>query len=76
MTDMSTDHIVIALIIEIHRKLEEALSIVKAAETCALDGSANRSVQILMDCEGLIHESQSLFRATLTIKNNLLPDAV
>lgn len=76
MTDMSTDHIVIALIIEIRRKLEEALSIVRAAQTCALDGSVNRSVQILMNCEGLIHESQSLFRATLTIKDSLLPDAV
>ena len=74
MAEISTDHIVTALVIDIRRKLEEAVSIVKAAQTCALDGSIDRSVQILMDVEGLIHESQSLFRAVLTIKHNLMAD--
>lgn len=74
MADISANHIVTTLVSTIRSKLEEALSIVKAAETCALNGSANRSVQVLMDFEGLVNESQDLFRAALTIKHNLLAE--
>lgn len=75
MADMSTDHIVIALVIDMRRKLEETLSIVKAMETCAMDGRVDHSVKILMDIESLIHESRSLFRAIMTIKYNLMASA-
>lgn len=74
ITDMPENHVIVTLITDIRSKLEETLSIVKAAETCALNGSTNRSVQVLMDFEALINESQDLFRAALTIKRHLLVD--
>jgi hypothetical protein len=74
VTQTGAAHVIVTLITDIRSKLEEALSIVKAAETCALNGSTNRSVQVLMDFEALINESQDLFRAALTIKRHLLVD--
>jgi hypothetical protein len=46
--NMPANHILTTLVTDIRGKLEETLGIVKAAETCALNGSANRSVQVLM----------------------------
>lgn len=63
------------IITGIRSKLEEALSIVKAAETCAIDRSMSRSVDVLMDFESLVNECQDLFKAALTIRQNLLADA-
>ncbi|WP_245259279.1 hypothetical protein [Afipia clevelandensis] len=63
-----------ALVTEIRGKLEETLSIAKAAESCARDGSVDRAVQILMDFEGLVHEARDLFKAALTIKRNLFAE--
>lgn len=71
---MPANHVIVTLITDIRSKLEKALSIVMTAETCALSGSTNRSVQVMMDFEGLINESQDLFRAALTIKRRLLVD--
>lgn len=72
MTDTPEHHVVAALISEVRSKLEEAHSIAKAAEICARTGNVSRAVQILMDFEGLAHEAQDLFRATLAIKHSLL----
>jgi hypothetical protein len=74
MADLPTDHVVTALITNIRSNLEEALSIVKAAESCAVDGNTNRSIQVLMDFEIFLHESQDLFRAALAIKRNFLTE--
>jgi uncharacterized protein YeaC (DUF1315 family) len=74
MTDSPENHVVAALVSEVRAKLEEAVSIAKAAEGCALDGNISRSVQILMDFEGLAHEAQDLFRAALAIKRSLLDE--
>ena len=52
MTDIGENNLVTALITEIRTKLEEAASIAKAAESCALHGSVNRAVQIMMEFDG------------------------
>lgn len=74
MTDTPENHVVSALVSEVRSKLEEAHSIAQAAEICARAGNVNRSVQILMDFEGLAHEAQDLFKATLAIKRSLLDE--
>jgi hypothetical protein len=74
MTDMPANKVVTSLIKDIRRKPEEALSITKAAESCALDDNINHSVQILIDFKGLGHEAQDLFKAALTIQRSLLAE--
>jgi hypothetical protein len=74
MTDMPASNDVTSLIKDIRCKLEEAVSIAKAAESCALDGSVDRALQILTDFEGLVHEARDLFKAALTIKCNLFAE--
>ncbi len=74
MTDIPENHVVAALVSEVRAKLEEAHSIAQAAEICARAGNVSRSVQILMDFEGLAHEAQDLFRAALAIKRSLLAE--
>jgi len=74
MSDIAENNLVTTLITEIRTKLEEAVSIAKAAESCAINGGVNRAVPILMEFEGLAHEAQDLLRATLTIKRNLLSE--
>ncbi|WP_024577604.1 MULTISPECIES: hypothetical protein [unclassified Afipia] len=74
MTDNPENHVVAALVSEVRAKLEEAHSIAQAAEICARAGNVSRSVQILMDFEGLAHEAQDLFRAALAIKHSLLAE--
>jgi hypothetical protein len=74
MSDTAENKLVTTLIIEIRTKLEEAVTIAKAAESCAINGSINRAVPILTEFEDLAHEAQDLLRATLTIKRNLLSE--
>jgi hypothetical protein len=45
---------------EIHSKLNEAARIAKAAEACALAGSAAEGVTVSMDIEQLIYEAGRL----------------
>jgi hypothetical protein len=44
MTDVAANNVVATLVTEIRGKLQETLSIAKAAESCALDGSVDRAV--------------------------------
>ena len=45
---------------EIHRHLDDAAGIAKAAEACALAGSAAEGVSVSMDIEQLIYEAGRL----------------
>lgn len=74
MTDTPENNVVVALVSEVRSKLEEAHSIAQAAEICARAGNVSRSVQILMDFEGLAHEAQDLFKAALANKRSLLAE--
>jgi hypothetical protein len=58
MDRTATDQTINVLLSEIHRHLDEAARIAKAAETCALTGSDGVSVS--MDIEQLIYEGGRL----------------
>ncbi len=73
-TETAESNLVTALITDIRTKLKEAVSIAKAAKSCAVNGGADRAVRVLMDFEGFAHEAQDLLRATLTVKRNLLSE--
>ena len=49
-----------SVLAEIHSKLNEAARIAKAAEACALAGSAAEGVTVSMDIEQLIYEADRL----------------
>jgi hypothetical protein len=62
--DRATIEQAIALLLaEIHSKLDEAARIAKAAEACALAGSAGEGVSVSMDIEQLIYEADHLHGA-------------
>lgn len=52
---------------EIHNRLEEAVSIAKAADACAETGNADRGVHIAMDIEQLCYEATRLLDAASLI---------
>jgi hypothetical protein len=48
------------ILTEIHRRLDEAARIAKAAEACALAGSIAEGVTVSMDIEQIIYETGRL----------------
>ena len=55
-----TDQTIKVLLSEIHRRLDDAARIAKAAEACALAGSVAEGVSVSMDIEQLIYEAGRL----------------
>jgi hypothetical protein len=51
------------ILAEIHRRLDEAARIAKAAEACALAGSVTEGVTVSMDIEQIIYEAGRLHDA-------------
>lgn len=62
-----------ALITAVRNKLDEAVGVATAAESCAKSGQVSQAVRILMDFEGPAHDAQDLFKAALAIMRHLLP---
>jgi hypothetical protein len=56
----ATDQTIKVLLSEIHRRLDDAARIAKAAEACALAGSVAEGVSVSMDIEQLIYEAGRL----------------
>ena len=54
MDRTATDQTIKVLLSEIHRRLDDAARIAKAAEACALAGSIAEGVSVSMDIEQLI----------------------
>jgi hypothetical protein len=61
-----------ALLTNIHRKLQEAASIAKAAEVCAESGNIQTAVKMVMDTENLTHQVDRMLSAALLIRNELV----
>jgi hypothetical protein len=57
MDRTATDQTIKVFLTEIHRRLDEAARIAKAAEACALAGSVGDGVSVSMDIEQLIYEA-------------------
>ena len=60
MDRTATDQTINVLLSEIHRRLDDAARIAKAAEACALAGSVAEGVSVSMDIEQLIYEAGRL----------------
>ncbi len=60
MDRSATDQTIKVLLSEIHRRLDDAARIAKAAEACALAGSVAEGVSVSMDIEQLIYEAGRL----------------
>ena len=60
MDRTATDQAINVLLSGIHRRLDDAGRIAKAAEACALAGSVTEGVSVSMDIEQLIYEAGRL----------------
>ena len=60
MDRTATDQTIKVLLSEIHRRLDDAARIAKAAEACASAGSVDEGVSVSMDIEQLIYEAGRL----------------
>jgi hypothetical protein len=60
MDSTATDQTIKVLLSEIHRRLDDAARIAKAAEACANAGSVAEGVCVSMDIEQLIYEAGRL----------------
>jgi hypothetical protein len=60
MDRTATDQTIKVLLSEIHRRLDDAARVAKAAEACALAGSVAEGVSVSMDIEQLIYEAGRL----------------
>jgi hypothetical protein len=60
-----------AFLASIHRKLQQAGSIAKAAEVCAESGNVETAVKMVMDIEDPIHHADRLLSAALLIRDEL-----
>src|ERR1700682_2690026 len=73
MDRTATDQTIKVLLSEIHRRLDDAARIAKAAEACALAGSVAEGVSVSMDIEQLIYEAGRLQDAA-SLLNRLSSD--
>ena len=64
-----------ALLGNIHRKLQEAASIAKAAEVCAESGNVQTAVKMVMEIEDPTHQANRMLSAALLIRNDLSGEA-
>jgi hypothetical protein len=60
MDRTAIDQTIKVLLSEIHRRLDDAARIAKAAEACASAGSVAEGVSVSMDIEQLIYEAGRL----------------
>ena len=72
MDRSAADTVTRALLAQIHRELQEAVSIAKAAEVCAESGNIQGAVKMVMDIEDPAYRADRMLKATLLIRNELL----
>ena len=72
MDRTAADAVTKALLAKIHRKLQEAASIAKAAEVCAESGNVQTAVKMVLDIEDPTHQANRMLSAALLIRNDLL----
>jgi hypothetical protein len=74
MDRAAADHVTKAFLANIHRKLQEAASVAKAAEVCAESGNVQTAVKMVMDIEDPTHQANQMLGAALLIRNELLDE--
>jgi len=75
MDQAAVDTVTKALLTNIHRKLQEAASVARAAEVCAESGSVQSAVKMVMDIEEPTYQANRMLNAALLISNGLPNDA-
>jgi hypothetical protein len=76
MDRTAADTVARAILTSIHRKLQEATSIAKAAEVCAESGNVHTAVKMVMDIEDPTHQANRMLSAALLIRNDLLDEGL
>jgi hypothetical protein len=76
MDRTTADAVTKALLDNIHRKLQEAASIAKAAAVCAANGNVQTAVKMVMDIEDPTHQANRMLSAALLIRDDLLDEGV
>ena len=74
MDRTAADNATKAFLANIHRKLQEAASIAKAAEVCAESGNIQTAVKMVMDIEDPTHQANRMLGAALLIRNELFEE--
>jgi hypothetical protein len=74
MDRTAADTVTKALLARMHRKLQDAASIAKAAEVCAEGGNIQTAVKMAMDIEAATHQVDRMLGAALLIGNELLEE--
>jgi coenzyme F420-reducing hydrogenase gamma subunit len=75
MDRAAADAVTKALLTNIHRKLQEAANIAKAAEACAVSGNVQSAVRMVMDIEETTYQANRMLNAALLISSGQLNDA-
>jgi cation transport regulator ChaC len=76
MDRTSADAVTKALLGRIHRKLQEAASVAKAAEVRAESGNVRSAVTMVMDIEDPTYQANRMLSAALLICNDLLDEEI
>jgi hypothetical protein len=71
MDRTAADTVTKAFLANIHRKLQQAASIAKAAEVCAESGNIETAVKMVMDVEDPTHQVDRMLSAALLIRSEL-----
>lgn len=72
MDRTGADAVTKAFLTQIHRELQEAVSIAKAAQVRAESGNVQAAVKIVMDIEDPAYRADRMLKATLLIRNQLM----
>ena len=73
MTPEITDIVITDFLKEISQRLDEAVSIAKAAEACADAGSSKQAVEIVMDVEPLVFAANTLLNGATLLQDSFKP---
>ena len=63
MTPATADIVITDFLKEISQRLDEAVSVAKAAEACAEAGNPKKAIEIVMDVEDLMFRATTLLNA-------------
>jgi hypothetical protein len=74
MTPETVDIVITDFLKEISQRLDEAVSIAKAAEACADAGNPKQAVDIAMDVEPLVFDVNTLLNGATLIQHSFKPD--
>jgi hypothetical protein len=74
MTPETADIVITDFLKEISQKLDQAVSIAKAAEACADAGNPKQAVEIAMDVESLVFDVNTLLNGATLLQHDFKPE--